>query len=393
MPFASSQSYPPARRRLRVGIVGGGGGGLVGHWHWTGIRVSNRWELVAGALSSDPDKARASGREWMLADDRIYTDYREMAAAEAARDDGIEAVAICTPNHTHFDIAMTFMDAGIDIICDKPMVNGLDEVAALDAKRRETGLVFAITHPYVYHPMVRQARDMIAEGAIGEINQALVEYAQDWATQGDDPDAKKNAWRRDPSKIGRASATGDIGTHAFQMIEHVTGRTVSRLRADFHLCGGAKAMEDTAFLKLEFDNGAPGSLWVTQAAPGNYCALTFRVFGSEGGLSWNQEFPETLRYTPYNAPEQTIVRGHGNGVLPGAARMTQLPRGHPESLSDAWGNLYAEIAIAIEARRDGKEVPENMLAIPDFNEGARGVQFIHAAADSHEAGGVWTAMD
>jgi predicted dehydrogenase len=325
----------------------------------------------------------------MLAPDRVYTDYRVMAETEAKRSDGIEAVAICTPNWTHRPIAEAFMKAGIDIICDKPLAISLEDCDALIKMQAGTGLVFAVTHPYPYHPMVRQAGEMVAAGAVGEVRQCLVEYAQDWAMEPEDPNSKPLSWRRDPKKIGRASATGDIGTHALQMIEFVSGRKVVKLRADFHVCGAPKPMEDTAFLNLKFDNGAPGSMWVTQAAPGNYCALRFRVYGEMGGLEWNQEYPEHLRYTPLNRPEQTIVRGHGSGVLPAAERMIRLPRGHGESLSDAWANLYAEIAIAVEARRSGKNVPDGLLALSDVHDGARGVRFINAAADSHEAGGVW----
>ena len=388
MSLAGSELYPAAKRRLRLGIVGGGRG-LVGQWHWAGARLSNRWELVAGALSADAGVARSSGHAWMLPEDRIYTDYEEMAKAEAVRDDGIEAVVIATPNWTHRHIAETFMNAGIDIICDKPMAISQQDCTALVALQKETGLVFAITHPYPYHPMVRQAHKMVRAGTIGKVRQALVEYAQDWATVPEDPEFRTLAWRRDPSKIGRASATGDIGTHALQMIEFVSGLNVNQLRAEFHVCGAPKAMEDTAYINLRFDNGAPGSLWVTQAAPGNYCALRFRVFGDRGGLEWNQEFPEHLRYSPVDEPEQTIVRGHGAGILPDAERMALLPRGHVEGLSDAWGNLYAEAAIAIEARRNGGTVPEGLLALPDIHTGARGVHFVNAAADSHEAGGVW----
>jgi len=388
MALSGSHSYPPAKRRLRAGMVGGGMG-LVGQWHWTGIRLSNRWDLVAGALSSDPERSRQAGREWMLAEDRIYTDYRAMAKGEAARKDGIEAVIIATPNWTHRAIAETFMDAGIDIICDKPMTLSLADCAALQQRQRDTGLVFAITHPYPYHPMARQAHEMVKAGGIGDIRQALVEYSQDWATEPEDPSNRTLAWRRDPAKVGRASATGDIGSHALQMIEFVTGLKVDRLRADFHVCGAPKAMEDTAFLNLRFANGAPGSMWVTQAAPGNYSALNLRVYGTKGGLEWKQEFPELLRYTPLNQPEQILVRGHGNGIVPQAERMVTLPRGHGESLSDAWGNLYREIAIAVEARRGGTKVPDGLLALPDIETGARIVRFINCAADSHEAGGVW----
>ena len=384
--------YPAPARRLRLGMVGGGGGGLVGEWHWTGARVSNRWDLVAGALSSRPDVARASGRAWLLADDRIYVDYAEMARAEAARPDGIDAVAICTPNHTHRAIAEAFMAQGIDIICDKPMAMTPDDCTALEAMQAQTGVVFAITHPYVFHPMVRQARDMIADGAIGPVRQALIEYAQDQASQGFDADDRKTVWRRDPARSGRTAATGDIGTHAFQLLEYVTQSRVEKLRAEFHVCGGDKPLEDTAFLNLRLAGGAPGSMWVTQAAPGNSCSLSFRIFGQKGGLIWNQEAPEQLSYAAFGAPTQTLYRGHGRGMTPAAERLVGLPRGHSEGVPDAWGNLYTEIAVAVEARRDGRALPPGLLTLPDIHDGTRGVKFIHAAADSHQAGGIWVDL-
>lgn len=387
-----SERYPQATRRLRLGIVGGGRGALVGQWHAAGWRLSNRWDLLAGALSSDPEVARASGRDWMLADDRIYADYREMAERESQREDGIEAVAICTPNHLHRDIAETFMRAGIDIICDKPIANTLEDCRALLKMQQSTGLIFAVTHPYTFHPMVRQAREMIANDAIGEIRQFQIEYAQEQASLPPAADSKGRQWRSDPEKVGRTSATGDIGTHALHMLEFVTRRRVARLRADFHVCGAPKLLEDTAFLQLMLDNAAPGAMWITQAAPGNYCGLRFRIYGEIGGLEWDQEYPETLHYCKLNAPRETLLRGHRSGIWPAAERMVTLPRGHGESLTDAWANLYREIAILVESRRQGKAVPHNLLAVPGVGDGVRGVQFIHVAADSHEAGGVWLEM-
>ncbi len=382
--------YPPAKRRLRLGFVGGGRGALVGEWHATGARLSNRWEIVAGALSSTPENAKASGADWMLAPDRSYSSLHDMAAAEARRPDGIEAVVVCTPNFHHFEAAAAFMKAGIDVILDKPMTTTVADALELVRLRRETGVFLGLTYPYTFLPMVRQARLMIADGKIGTVRQVLVEYAQDWATAPEDPSFKGAVWRRDPKKVGRASATGDIGTHAFHMLNYVTGQPVTKVRADFHVCGAPKNMEDTVFMNLRLANGAPGSIWITQAAPGNYCGLRFRVFGEKGGLEWDQEKPEYLRYNPLNEPEQIIVRGHGSGMYRQAQRLVHLPRGHGEALSDAWGNLYTELAIAIAARRDGVALPDGFLELSTAEDGARGVKFIDACADSHEAGGVWT---
>jgi predicted dehydrogenase len=380
--------FPPIERRLRIGFVGGGRGALIGQVHAMGARLSNRWEAVAGALSSDPELARASGRDWLLAEDRIYTDYKEMARREAARPDGIEAVVISTPNWTHMDIAETFMRSGIDVICDKPLTTTLADAVALVNLQKDTGLVFGVTYPYTSHAMVRQAREMVLAGEIGRVRQIHVEYMQDWATEPDDPSFKGVLWRRDPKRMGRASATNDIGTHAYHMAHFVTGLEMTRVRADFLVCGAPKDMEDTAFIHTRYGD-VPGTLWVTQAAPGNYCALRFRIYGEKGGLEWDQEKPEYLRFNPLNKPEQVFVRGHGNGMVRQAERFVTLPRGHGEALSDAWANLYTELAIAVEARRSGKTLPDGLINYPTVMDGARGVKFVEAAADSHEAGGEW----
>ena len=391
MAFGATEEtrYPRATRRMRLGIVGGGRGGLVGDWHATGARLSGRWDIVAGALSSDPENARISGADWLLASDRSYSNYRQMAVKEAARPDGIEAVIVCTPNYNHCEIATAFLKAGIDVILDKPMTTTVEDALSLVNLRRETGLFLGMTYPYTFHPMARQAKLMIAAGRIGDIRQAHVEYVQEWATLPDDPSFKGAVWRRDPKKVGRASATGDIGTHAFHLLHYVTGEPITDVRADFHVCGAPKDLEDTAFMNLKLGNGAPGTLWITQAAPGNYCGLRIRVFGSKGGIEWDQEKPEQLRFNPIGEPEQVIVRGMGAGVLPAVERLVHLPRGHGESLTDAWGNMYTEFAIAIAARREGTELPKGYLEVTSAEDGARGVKFIHAAADSHEAGGTW----
>lgn len=390
MAMLGTNGYPPPTRRLRLGFVGGGKGGLVGDWHATGARLSNRWEIVAGAMSSNPENARASAAAWLIAPDRAYASYQDMVAAETARPDGIEAVVICTPNFFHHEPAAAFMQAGIDVILDKPMTISVEQALDLVRIRRATGVFLGMTYPYTFHPMVRQARHMIAAGAIGEVRQVVVEYAQDWATAPEDPSFKGAAWRRDPKKVGRASATGDIGTHAFHLTNYVSGQAITDVRADFHVCGAPKAMEDTVFMNIRLANGAPGTIWITQAAPGNYCGLRLRIFGMKGGIEWDQEFPEQLRVNYLDEPEQVIVRGHGAGVLPAVERLIHLPRGHGESLSDAWGNMYTELALAVEARRSGRPWPDGFLEVSTAEDGARGVKFIDACADSHEAGGRWT---
>ena len=388
--MATILDYPKPNRRLRLGFVGGGRGALVGEWHAMGVRMSNRWDIVAGALSSKPDVAKASGQDWLLADDRIYDDYREMAKQEAAREDGIDAVAICTPNGSHAAIAQAFLDAGIHVICDKPMTATMDESISLINAIEKSGLFFAVTYTYAFHSMVRQAKAMVAKGMIGAVRQAHVEYVQEGAAGATEVETKQSSWRRDPALVGRGSVTGDIGTHAFHMLHHILDQPITHVSARFHVCGGAAAMEDTAFMQLKFADETPGTLWCTQAAPGNACGLRFRIYGNEGGLEWDQEFPELLRYTPLGEQTQVISRGTGAGMLPEAERMTRLPRGHGEGVPDAWCNMYTEFAVALQAHLDGTTLSEGMVDIPTMMDGARGVYFVEAAADSSDADGAWT---
>ncbi|MDQ7777072.1 Gfo/Idh/MocA family protein [Paracoccus aminovorans] len=378
-------------QKLRLGVVGGGAGAFIGQVHARGARLSDRWQIVAGALSSRPEVALASGRDWGLDPDRSYTDWREMARAEAARPDGIDAAAITVPNHLHFPVAMAFMDAGIDVICDKPLVNTLDEARALIDRQRETGVIFGVTYSFAAHAMVRQARQMVREGAIGKVTQIHVEYFQEMALLPADAAWSGTPWRQDPAKVGGAATTADIGTHAHHLAEFVSDLRMTDLRAEFHRLGADQPLEDTAFMTCRFQGGVPGTLLISQAAAGASCGLRIRISGTEGTLEWDQENPEYLHHRPFNAPHIRISRGHGAGVLSDAARFVHMPRGHPEALSDAWGNLYEEFAIAIEARREGRDLPDGLLAYPGLEEGAAGVAFIQAAIRSNAEGGAWVS--
>lgn len=381
----SSSNFPSPTRLLRLGFVGGGQGALIGAVHANGARLSNRWQIVAGALSSDPGRARRSGAEWMLPADRIYTDFRDMAAREAARPDGIDAVVIATPNHLHYRVAVAFMDAGIDIISDKPLTTTLADALDLVRRQRESGLVFGVTYAYASHAMVRQAREMIRTGMLGDVRQIHVEYFQEWAIGLSDED-RDGAWRLDPVRVGPALTTADIGTHAFHLATFATGKQAEQVRALFHVSGKPKSLEDTAFMHLRFEGGVPGTLMVSQAAAGTHCGLKLRVFGSRAGLEWDQENPEFLRFTPLDSPTQVIARGYGGGILEPAARFVRMPRGHPEALTDAWANLYLEMAVAVDARRSGAALPDGLLAYPSVIDGARGVKFVEAAVRSNQTG-------
>ncbi len=383
---------PPLGRRLRLGQIGGGRSSVVGAWHRDGARLSNHWELVAGLLSRDPARARLAAADQIIPDDRAYTDFRAMAELEAARADGMEAVCICTPNNSHYELAAHFLQAGFDVILDKPMTSKLADAEALARLAQTSHGLLALTYPYAHHAMIRQAQGLVAQGAVGTIRQVVVEYLQEWGTPATVDDAPSAAWRRDPERVGRASATGDIATHAYHLLKTVTGLGITAVRADFHRCGGARAMEDTAFIKLQMDNGAPGQIWVTQAAPGNHCGLRLRIFGERGGLEWDQEFPEQLKLRLLDRPEQIFWRGHGGGMTAAAERLVHLPRGHGEALSDAWANLYSEIGVAIAARRSGVSLASGLVQYADDAAGLDGVRFVEACADSAEANSAWTEL-
>jgi predicted dehydrogenase len=381
--------FPVMERKLRLGIVGGGRGAFIGRVHANGAQLSNRWELVAGALSSDPAVARQSGAEWQLPPDRIYDSYIAMAEAEAARPDGIEAVAITTPNDSHHAICAAFMERGIDIICDKPLTTNLADALDLVARQRRTGLVFGVTHGFAAHAMVRQARAMVAAGELGEVRQVHVEFFQDWAMGPFRRDQKGARWRIDPKRSGPAFTTGDVGTHAHHLASFVSGLELTRLRAELHVCGAPKPLDDTAFMALRFAGEVPGTLMVSQAAAGNDGGLRIRVFGTKAGIAWDQELPELLHFNPVGGPRQVITRGVGAGARPEAERLVRVPRGHPEGWVDAWAHLYTELAVAIEARRAGRRLRRGLVDYPTVLDGARGVRFIEAAVQSHADGGTW----
>ena len=376
------QDFPTPSRRLRLGFVGGGQGALIGQVHANGARLSNRWDIVAGALSSNSERAKASGKAWLLADDRVYSDYREMARAEAAREDGIEAVSIVTPNHLHAPIAKAFMDVGIDVISDKPLTTTLEEALSLAKAQDDSGVVFGVTYAYSAHVMVRQAQAMVRCGDLGDIRQIHVEYFQDWAMditdQGDDA-----PWRLNVAQNGPSFTVGDIGTHAEHLARFVSGLRIEAVRADFHVTGQPKALEDTAFMQLRFEGGVPGTLMVSQTMAGSQCGLRLRVCGTKASLEWHQEQPEFLHLRAIGAPEQIISRGHGAGMSPATERLLRMPRGHPEALTDAWANLYLEFAVAIQARREGRELPTDFLAYPTIADGVDGMRFVEAAIKSN----------
>lgn len=380
-------------RRLRVGMVGGGDGAFIGAVHRMALRLDDQIVLVAGALSADADNARASAAGLGLDPDRAYDDYRAMALAEAARPDGIEAVIIVTPNHLHAPVATAFLQAGIDVICDKPLSATLAEAEALAALVRQTGLVFAVTLNNTGCAMVRQARQMVQGGALGDIRIVRAEYVQDWLTEPIDAAGQKQAaWRTDPARAGRSACLADIGVHAHSLAAFVSGLTLSAVAADLSTFVPGRRLDDNAHLLLRYAGGARGVLVASQVAPGNLNNLSLRLFGSRAGLEWRGEEPELLRFTPFGQPLQTIVRG-GPGTTSAALRVGRMPAAHPEGYVEGFANLYRDAAHLIRARRAGVAPDSGIAAmVPGIADGLDGIRFIEAAVDSSLADGKWTKI-
>ena len=376
----------PRPPRLRLGMVGGGRDAFIGAVHRIAARMDGDFDLVAGAFSADPAKALASAAD--LGVPRAYASFADMAAREARRKDGIDAVAIVTPNHMHAPVALQFLRRGIHVICDKPLTATLPEAKRLAKAARASGVVFALTHNYTGYPMIRQARAMIAAGELGALRLVQVEYAQDWLTE---PVANKQAdWRTDPARSGAGGSTGDIGTHAFNLATFVTGLTLDRLAADLTAFVPGRRVDDNAHVMMRFEGGARGMLWCSQVAPGNENALRLRVYGSKGGLEWAQEDPNRLWFTPFGQPKRLITRG-GAGAGPEAARLTRVPAGHPEGYLEGFANIYAEAARAIRAAKTGTPLPEGTV-FPGLREGLEGVAFVDACLRSSARNGAWVGL-
>jgi predicted dehydrogenase len=381
------------QRRLRLGMVGGGPGGFIGAVHRIAARLDDRFELVAAALSSDPERGRAAALDLHIAPERAYRSFTEMATAEAARKDRIDAVSIVTPNHLHYVPAKTFLDAGIHVICDKPLTTTLEDALHLAQMVRRTGLLFAVTHNYTGHPMVRQARQMIAEGELGPIRVVQVEYAQDWlATPLEKTGQKQAAWRTDPAQSGPAGSLGDIGTHAYNLACFVTGLNCRELAAELHTFVPGRRLDDHVQIMLRFSQGARGLLWASQVASGNRNNLRLRVYGEKAGLEWRQEDPDCLGFAALGKAPTLIYRS-GPGATPVAAHASRVPAGHPEGYLEAFAQLYADMAEQISARLEGRPPAPASLLVPTVDDGVAGMRFISAAIESSRRNAAWTALD
>lgn len=371
-------------RRLRLGMVGGGMGAFIGGVHRIASRIDDEFELVAGAFSSDPERSRISGAQLGVSAERSYGSFAEMAIAEAARADGIDVVAIVTPNHMHFSAAKAFLEAGINVICDKPLTSTLEDALALGQVQPKNGAKFLLTHNYTGYPLVRQARKMLDQGLLGSLRVVQVEYPQDWLTQ--DVSSKQADWRVDPARSGAGGCIGDIGTHAYNLLRFVTGLELDVLSADLQSFVPGRRVDDNVHIMLRFKGGARGMLWASQVAPGHENGLKLRVYGEKGSIEWVQANPNEMWFSPFGAPKQLLTRG---GATPAEFSnddiATRIPAGHPEGFLEAFATLYSEFAKVI---RTG-ELNTNL---PGLGDGIEGLRFISAAIASSKNDAAWTAL-
>ena len=373
--------------RLKLGMVGGGQGAFIGAVHRIAARLDGKWELVAGAFSSDPQRAAQSAAELGIAPDRAYADFAEMAQAEARRADGIDAVAIVTPNHLHAEVATAFIKAGIPVICDKPMTASLHEAEALADLVTRTGVPFVLTQTYTGYPMVREARALVAQGAIGQLRHVQVEYLQDWLSGPVEQSGQKQAvWRTDPALSGEGGCIADIGTHAANLATFVTGLGIAEVLADLTAFGQGRRLDDNAAVLLRFSSGAKGMIWASQIAPGTKNALRLRLAGDRGGLVWDQEQPEILEVTLAGEPTKILRRGGDGVTIP-----TRIPAGHPEGYLEAFATLYGDAAdLLAKASMTTRAAKERVL--PGVHDGLLGMRFVAACVQSSARGGQWAEV-
>jgi predicted dehydrogenase len=377
--------------RIRLGMVGGGIDAFIGGVHRIAARLDDKFELVAGALSSSPERARQSGAALGLDTKRTYGDFKEMAVREARLKDGIEAVAIVTPNHMHYPVAREFLKRGIHVICDKPITSTLADAKKLSKLAEESDALFVLTHNYTGYPMVRHARELVRSGELGEIRLVHVEYVQDWLAEPlEQTGQKQAAWRTDPARSGAGGATGDIGTHAYNLAEFVTGLTLEALAADVHTFVAGRKLDDNAHVLLRYRGGAKGMLWCSQVAVGQENGLKLRVYGTKGGLEWAQEDPNYLYWSKLGEARRRITRS-GPGANAAAARVTRIPSGHPEGYLEAFANLYSEAAAAINAKKAGKPL-DSSVVYPSASDGVKGVAFVEACVASSRRNGAWIKL-
>jgi predicted dehydrogenase len=376
-------------RRLRLAVIGGGPGSFIGAMHRQAARLDDRYEIVTGILSSNPEKSKKAALELGLGPDRLYSSVGEMLDGESSRKDGVDVVAIMTPNDSHYEYSMSALEHGFDVICDKPMTNTLQEAETLHKKVQESGLIFCLTHNYTGYPMVRQAKAMIEDGQLGTIRLIQVEYVQGGKADEEAVIPAVLPWKYDPARGGPSLVMGDIGTHAHNLTRFITGLELAELSAEIGSIVPGRLVHDFAGALLRFENGARGNFWVTQAAAGVENCLRIRVSGTKGSLEWMQEFPQALTFKPLHAPSQNRTP-NGPGTLPLSARSSRIVAGHPEGFHEGFANIYSDAAEAISARRAGKQANPLALYFPNSWDGLLGVRFVNSVIESSNANGRWT---
>lgn len=374
-------------RKLRLGMVGGGPDAFIGEVHRIAARLDDRFEFVAAALSSNPEKALSFAEKLRVP--RAYGSFQEMAAAEANHPEPIDVVAIVTPNNTHYAIAMAFLGAGIHVMCDKPITTSLSDAQGLLAEVQRTGLIFAVTQSYSGYPIVRQMRSIVQSGGIGKVRMINVEYVQGWlATSLESTGSKQAEWRTDPARSGPAGCLGDIATHAYHTACFVSDLKAESLSAELTTFVPGRRLDDNVQAMIRFEGGAKASLWSSQIAIGNENNLNLRIYGETGALEWSQENPNYARYTPLGQPTQILSRG-GGALNPAA---TRLPAGHPEGYLEAFATLYSDLAEQVTARLEGREPNPSASVLPTCEDGVRGLRFIEAALQSSQDGTAWKSL-
>ena len=380
-------------RKIRIGMVGGGKNAFIGGVHRIALRLDGYYELVAGSFSSNFDNSKETGKDLCLAEDRIYETYHEMAEKESARSDGIDVVAIVTPNHLHIPIAKIFAEKGIHIICDKPLALSSEEAINLKNIVESKKLIFALTHNYTGYPMVRHARSLIQKGDLGSIRVIQAEYPQDWlTTKAEDSGLKQAEWRTDPKRSGGGGCIGDIGTHAFNLIRFITGLEVDELSADIHTFVKGRLLDDNAQIMLRFKGGAKGAIWSSQVAVGNENNLKIRVFGENGGLEWRQEDPNYLYYTKFGHPTQRVTRG-SDSASEEANKVTRVPPGHPEGYLEGFANIYSDVCKSLFAQINNQNYDQSNDCYPTIYDGVEGMRFIETVLESSKNNSKWVRFN
>jgi predicted dehydrogenase len=382
------------KRKLRMGMVGGGEGAFIGAVHRIAATLDQQVELVAGCFSRDPENTQRTGRSLYLDPARCYASYEVMAQKEKAlpADRRVDFVSIVTPNHMHFPIARTFLEAGLHVVCDKPMTYSVDEAAELVRLVERSGRVFALTHNYTGHPLVRHARQLFQSGAMGTVRKVIVEYLQDFLMVSHEKLGQKQAaWRTDPAQSGLGGTLGDVGSHCLNLLEYVTGDPVVELCADKSTFLPDRTLDEDVNMLLRFKDGGKGVLTISQVATGEENGLTLRVYGSQGAISWAQENPNYLTVYRYGEPRQVLTRGQGYLSEPAKA-CTRIPTGHPEGYLEAFATIYCGVVRAIRKHLDGEPLKTDQYDFPTVYDGLRGMQFIDRAVESSKRGAAWVSL-